>query len=288
MVLAKAPKPPLGSHMPINPIQRTHTQIHTRIVEITRTAGAGAGADAAAALFPYASMPMPYPDHHGIASVTHQVYPHTNRLHLHAHTNYPTCLHALLFLSHSRPRSLCMCCPFPSLSHPPSAAVRRRSSASFGPLLLACIASLRTSSWRASPAGHRRCAHCKTAVASGSDSAANGAGAARCPIHVPCLPLAGTWVHATTASIRTPPSRSYCFAFSPFRRPPESSPYEQPAQVPAGYSYTHGPSAWMGLGRTLKSLSHRPFAVGPSAPGPLSPAEMRAALSKVAAQHAQH
>lgn len=28
MVSAKAPKPPLGSHMPINLVQRTHTQIH--------------------------------------------------------------------------------------------------------------------------------------------------------------------------------------------------------------------------------------------------------------------
>lgn len=27
MALAKAPKPPLGSHMPINLVQRTHTQM---------------------------------------------------------------------------------------------------------------------------------------------------------------------------------------------------------------------------------------------------------------------
>ncbi|KAL6898217.1 hypothetical protein GGI43DRAFT_88256 [Trichoderma evansii] len=193
-------------------------------------------------------MPIPCPSHHSrgarIASVTHLVYPHANRA-ASARAYKLTCLHTLLFLSHSRSRSLCMCCPFPSLSHPPVSCHPSPfiSPPRSSPARLHRI--LRTSSGRASPVRNRRCGHCKTPTASDTDSAANGAGAAGCPIPEAVLRYMPP-LHSH------PPVSLLLFCFFPLRRPPEKQPIRAPAQVPAGYSYTHGPSAWMGLGRTLK------------------------------------
>lgn len=285
MVLAKAPKSPLGSHMPINPIQRTHTQIlhaslrlHVLLVLV---------------LMP----PLLYFPMHRCQCRTqtimalHQLptrFTHTQTGCI--CTRIQTTQHACTLFSFSRILVLALfACAAPS----PLSRARRQ--------LPSVAVHLPPSALSCSPASHpphiklESLARCTPKMRALQDGRRLGQ-RQRCERRRCCwvpdtctLPaLAGTWVHATTASIRTPPSRSYCFAFSPFRRPPGKQPIRAPAQVPAGYSYTHGPSAWMGLGRTLKSLSHRPFAVGPSAPGPLSPAEMRAALSKVAAQHAQH
>lgn len=124
--------------MPINPIQRTHTQMHAsfRLHVLLMLL-----------LMPLLLGTIPgycllhryrYHTHTIIAALAlHQLptcFTHTNRP-ASAHAYKLTCLHALLSLSHSRSRSLCMCCPFPSLSHPPSAAIRRRSSA---PSVLSC------------------------------------------------------------------------------------------------------------------------------------------------------
>jgi hypothetical protein len=186
----RPPKPPLGSHMPINLVQRTHTQIH-----------APARLHVLLMLMLMLMLPLlyfrldPYPSIPSwqrrslacIASATHihLLYPPANRpASAHAY-NRLTCLHTLL-LSRTLAVALFACaapsplslasvvsCHPPPFICPPHQSVFSCSPASHPPH------SEPTSLDRWSP--KMRALHCTAAGASGTDSAANGADAASCP-----------------------------------------------------------------------------------------------------------
>lgn len=134
-------------------------------------------------------------------------------------------------LSHSRRRSLCMCCPFPSLSHPSSAAIRRPSSApSPGPLLLACIASNPPHS---KPMSLARPLHSSEdgmrALQHGRRLRHRRRSERRRRFARP-----GTSIRDRPPLHSHPPSRAAVSPFFPFGRPPEAQPIRASAQVPAG------------------------------------------------------
>lgn len=168
-----------------------------------------------------------------IASATHihihRVYPPANRpASAHAYYyNKLTCLHTLLL---SRSRSLCMCCPFPSLSHPsvschpPPFICPPRSS----PARLHRI--LRT----AQHAEESRLLDTEDARTARrpSPQAATALRTAQELLAARHLARPGSSVHATTTF--APPRLALRVSpFFPLRRPPARQPLRAPAQVPA-------------------------------------------------------